>query len=302
MRIAIASDLHLDFDRTTPALAQRQLSNGKVDTAAIRWWMALHDREALVTHPRLGPDLQKAIGADLLVLGGDIDSGRSAVEYAAEAAAYCQCPVIFVPGNHEYYGYDIDRELPEMRALAACSNGRVNLLDRDRLDMAIEGRRVAVLGATLWTDYALNGSKTKQIQTAMRNAGFGLNDHTMIRLRGNRFQPFHARQLHDLARRWLAVEIPRARAEADLVVVVTHHAVIGQEASAEEYRGGDLNPAFASDMRTEIEEWGPDLWISGHTHHSFDVQVGRTRCVSAQRGYVGSEAGAETFVPLIVDV
>jgi hypothetical protein len=84
-----------------------------------------------------------------------------------------------------------------------------------------------------------------------------------------------------------------------VVVVVTHHGPI-PDANPPQYRGGELVPAFVSDLRSEILEWQPDLWVWGHTHHSMRDRLGRTELVSAQRGYIGSEEGADSFVPELV--
>lgn len=71
---------------------------------------------------------------------------------------------------------------------------------------------------------------------------------------------------------------------------------------ASEYRDSPLAPAFTSDMEAEIRAWAPDLWVFGHTHHSTDMVIGTTRLVAAQRGYVGNEAGAASFRPLVVSI
>jgi hypothetical protein len=82
---------------------------------------------------------------------------------------------------------------------------------------------------------------------------------------------------------------------------MTHHAPI-PDANPPVYRGGDLAPAFVSDMRAEIQTWAPDLWAWGHTHYSMEDRIGRTQLVSAQRGYLGMEPGAESFVPVVITV
>lgn len=283
IRIAIASDLHIELDAGLTHHRQQQGGDA---------------------HPPFGPDLKHAVGADLLILAGDISHHPGdSIRYAEAAGRYCGCPAVVVPGNHDYYGLDMTGALADLRQAAAETGGAVALLDTDRVDFTFGGRRVAVLGATLWTDYCLNGASDAAIADAMRVAGSSLKDHSQIYIRGNqRFTPEHAREQHQAARAWFARELPKARNEADVVVSVSHHAVIGQEACAVEFRGGVLDPAFASDLRAEIAQWQPDLWISGHTHHSFDICIGRSRFVSAQRGYVGVEPGAEDFVPLVVEL
>ena len=48
--------------------------------------------------------------------------------------------------------------------------------------------------------------------------------------------------------------------------------------------------------------WGADLIVSGHTHHPLDMMVGKTRIVSAPRGYIGTENGVDSYVPQIVEL
>src|SRR5688500_2855524 len=58
----------------------------------------------------LGPNLSPFLGiTDLVVLAGDIGPIRprrevSAHLYAMQASEYLDCPVVLIPGNHEYYG------------------------------------------------------------------------------------------------------------------------------------------------------------------------------------------------------
>lgn len=103
------------------------------------------------------------------------------------------------------------------------------------------------------------------------------------------------------AYRWLADALPQARRDADFVIAVTHHAVI-RAAIPPEHRGSTLSPAFTSALDREIRDWAPNLWVYGHTHHSVDLMVGSTRVVSAQRGYIGAEPGAEVFRPMVISV
>jgi hypothetical protein len=82
---------------------------------------------------------------------------------------------------------------------------------------------------------------------------------------------------------------------------MTHHAPI-PEANPPRHQGGALSPAFVSDLRQEILDWAPDLWVWGHTHHSMETTLGRTKLVSAQRGYIGDEEGADRFLPALVEI
>lgn len=310
-RIAVASDLHIEHEPEWRHQLYEVL--GRRDDSRIASWASRFRERMHTTHPEFGPDLSGLGAVDLYVMAGDIDIGTRAVEHAAEAAAYLGCPEVMVPGNHEFYDLEMVSTLADMRAMAASIGGRVHVLDRDRLDLVIDSRKVAVLGATLWTDYALLGVDRQQ--DAMRLADERLNDHQLIRFapdgfrwqtalerqQGRHFRPADALALHRQSRAWLAEETARARAEADVVIVVTHHGPFA-EASAPQYRDDPLSGAFVSDLGAEIEAWQPDLWICGHTHFSFERQIGSTRIISAQRGYLGAEPEAADFAPTVVEV
>jgi predicted MPP superfamily phosphohydrolase len=288
MKIALMSDLHLEFERGPVAGAD--------------WPAFVRQRADTLHHPRIGPMIDNAVGVDLMVLAGDIDVGTRGVAYADEVAQYLGATVIYVLGNHEGYdGTPFDRLYDELHAKAAQTGGRVIFLENQATVIESDAERVHVLGATLWTDYEANGPQ--YVVDAMRDANSQLNDHERCRIRGSVFGPSAARGLHFASRAWIGAEIAKIRdAESDAkIVVATHHAPI-LEANPPQYRGGALAPAFVSDLRGEIAAWRPDLWVCGHTHHNIDETVGGTRVLSRQRGYIGREAGSLEFRPTIVDI
>jgi hypothetical protein len=46
-----------------------------------------------------------------------------------------------------------------------------------------------------------------------------------------------------------------------------------------------INSSFVSNLEDRIQDWQPALWLHGHTHGSFDYQVGNTRVLCNARGY-----------------
>jgi predicted phosphodiesterase len=237
-----------------------------------------------------------------MILAGDIHHMADAVQYAGAVQRYLDCPVIAVPGNHEYYGADLTSAL-ETGWKLAWTHEQMHLLDRGRSDFVVRGRTIAVLGATLWTNFELQGRDLETRARAIAIAQHCLSDFAEIRYEGRRFRAADSLTLHHQAYDWLRFEARQARETADIVVIVTHHAPI-PDAIPPQHRGSDLSPAFASDLRAEIESWRPDLWVWGHTHHSMDTQLGGTRLVSAQRGYLGGDemTQAEIFEPAIVEI
>lgn len=85
--------------------------------------------------------------ADVVVLAGDIGKGTSGIEWARNA--FPDKEIVYVPGNHEFYGTQRPETLAGMR-IAAQKNG-VHLLDKDELVIG----NVHFLGCTLWTDFLL---------------------------------------------------------------------------------------------------------------------------------------------------
>ncbi len=86
---------------------------------------------------------------------GDVDgTPELAVCRLAAAPGLAGRPVVFMPGNHEFYG---DRWRSASPPKAACTGTDVHLLDRGSIALA----GVRFVGATLCTDYALFGDAAK---------------------------------------------------------------------------------------------------------------------------------------------
>ncbi len=233
-----------------------------------------------------GPDLRPFVGTvDLLVLAGDI--GRihstrnvSPLSYAEQAAAFLGSQVILVPGNHEYYrgSFDEDRV-----ALLAARNAGVVVLDRGEALVRGPSRTLRVLGATLWTDYAVAGAREQAMAVAERD----LHDHRLIRRGARNFLPKDALAEHRLSRAWLTAKL--AETHDGPTLVVTHH--VPHSAAAHPTHGlKGLGPAFCSDCDDLIaaaSAAGVKAWIFGHHHWSHAVEVSGVRLVSAQPGYPG---------------
>ena len=66
--------------------------------------------------------------ADVVVLAGDIARPGQAVAWARGFGK----PVLYVPGNHEFYGASLQQTARTLRAL--CADGPVQLLDNRSLD------------------------------------------------------------------------------------------------------------------------------------------------------------------------
>jgi Icc-related predicted phosphoesterase len=292
------SDLHLEFEPEYREWVLQTVRHGGSSKAA-KALAAMRARDNEPGHPENGPDLRalKNAAVDLVLLPGDVDVAGRLVGYADAVARYLGCPVFACLGNHCAYDTDLRLSIDAARRAAVNAHGRAAVLERERADLVVKGRRLAVFGATLWTDYELAGDPAR----AMDWAASTLNDHVRIRWGDDFFRPGQALDIHLATRAWLDKELLGARDNADVRVVMSHHAPI-PNAIRPDRRADDISPAYASDLTREIEAWRPDLWVWGHTHHSMETRVGSTRMVSAQRGYVGLEPGAESFVPVVLEI
>lgn len=219
---------------------------------------------------------------DLVILGGDIEVKARGVTWANEASA---CPVIYICGNHEFYGGHIDHTLRKMKEAAL---PYVHVLENETFIW----NQTRFLCATAWTDFSATGNVVATAQTASE----WMNDFRVI-LADDSFRKLRPCDLvsrnhatHD----WLAHELDKPF--DGKTVVVTHHSPVPEVAG--EKHDGHLSAAYMNRWHTLLEK--ADLWIFGHTHRAIDITLGRCRVVSNPRGYPYEETG---FDPgLVVDL
>jgi predicted phosphohydrolase len=202
-----------------------------------------------------------ATDADVVILAGDIGVGMEGLRWAE--ARFPGKPVIYVPGNHEFYHHDIAL-IDELKSEAP---DHIHVLNDDQV--IINGIRF--LGSILWTDFALFGEADKFF--AMQAARQGMTDFSIIQDHGQRFTPEDAIRLHTASRDWLAVML--AEPFDGKTVVVTHHSPSSHL----------LTPAFASNLENLMVGDRAALWIHGHMHESFDYEIYGARVVCNPRGY-----------------
>ena len=208
------------------------------------------------------------------MLAGDIALGTDGVEWAREWAD--GRPVLYVAGNHEFYG----QALPDLTASCARAAGdsSVRVLEND--EVVLDG--VRFLGCTLWSDFEFDGPEHREL--AMRVCERAVTDYRLIR-NGEEDRPLRAadtRALHLASRGWLQDSL--ADGHDGPTVVITHHAPYihwrPPEVALRLVAG-----AFVSDLAPAHGRRAAVAWIYGHTHRVADRDVDGTRLVSNPRGY-----------------
>lgn len=228
------------------------------------------------------------VGADVIVLAGDTGVGMKGVRRIAHE--FPDKPVLFVAGNHEYYGgnfQQVNQQLSQMH------DDRLHFLNNDAI--IIDG--VRFLGCTLWTDFRLFGNPVQ----AMLAAELDMNDFVNISFRDEqgkrKLKPEDTLALHRESRAWLESELDKSFDGP--TVVITHHAP-HPNSLAPGFTQDILSAAYVSDLTEMMGK--AQLWIHGHTHSSWDYEVDGTRVICNPRGYYRHQPNPD-FVPgLVVEV
>lgn len=221
---------------------------------------------------------------DVLVLAGDIGvvetpSSFNRVKEWATAKRFKK--IIHICGNHEFYGGSLLRvptKLKEMFKgldISVAVNNEVIRVDD-----------ISFVCATLWTNF---NSGNPVIMNIVQGA---LNDYRAIRT-GNYGEPYKRKlTAKDVfsefvtSKHFIFKSIEEEKyIDGQKIVVMSHHGPSRQSIHAQ-YDGDPVNWGYVSELDLEIMDSGADLYIHGHTHHSFDYPVGDTRVITNPRGYV----------------
>lgn len=242
MRIQYCSDLHLEFPENSEFLKQSPLQ------------------------PK----------GDILVLAGDIvpfvvmNKHKDFFDYVADNFEQ----TYWVPGNHEYYSFDL-----------SLRNGAFNESIRSNVhlvnNVVAEHGSIKFIFTTLWSQ--IRPENRWQIQG-------GMSDFQVIKFDGEPFSVDHFNLLHNECLSFLKLEI--GTTDSCRKVVVTHHAPTFLNYPVR-FKGDSLNDAFAVELHHIIEPSNIDCWIYGHTHANTPTfEIGGTKMLTNQLGYVSySEHG-----------
>ncbi|MDH4050644.1 MAG: metallophosphoesterase [Rubrivivax sp.] len=227
-------------------------------------------------------DPEPAPRAEVLVLAGDIDSTWDGL---ARFRGW-PVPVLFVAGNHEFDGRELDEAWPALRA--HCAAQGITLLERECLVLSgDDGRRIRFAGTVRWSDFEVFGPPGHRDHLrALRAAGY-FQRVMRARLRGAPFDALAVREQALACRDWLQrALVESADGRWDATVAVTHFAPSLRSADPRYGR----QPGTASFCNADDALLpGAALWLHGHLHcrHDYIAEAAdgrRTRVVSQARG------------------
>jgi predicted phosphodiesterase len=239
----------------------------------------LHHELWRTNAPRIDPSLSRP---DVVVLAGDINTGAKAVDWATRT--FFGIPVLYVHGNHEAYGKNLEDMQHEIEAASTLTEN-IHFLNCSEYRIG----DVRFLGATLWTDFRLFGDDNRQ--AAMRASEAVMADYQRIRLASKGHRKLRAAdtaQFHAIQRSWLAQKL--AEPFNGKTVAITHMAP-SMRSVTEQYASDPASAAFTSNLDDLASQ--ADIWIHGHMHDSFDYQIGKCRVVCNPCGYMTRGGGVE---------
>lgn len=258
------------------------------------------------SNPHMFLDIEAPADADVIICAGDLTHADKMYDLTKKLTTILQLPMFYVPGNHDLYRQKTMegayREIERVSQASYSENWPhkfVNLHNK-----VIIAGDVRLIGHTLWTDFMmglehLNGSDLeRELAYRFQEAPHVLRDYTLTWPE----KPPHVlrpKKVLELNRQ--GVEFIRQALQKPFegrTIIVTHH-LPTPDCTPEVYRGGPNSKfnylfanstlAFGDILESDL---APDLWVCGHTHEAFDIEVGNgnTRIVCNPHGY-----GHETY-------
>lgn len=223
----------------------------------------------------------------VLVIAGDFTMLKHAHESAAEMTKLAKRfkAVIYVPGNHEYYGYRIDVEAANRKFDTMNPEGLDNIHFLIRDSVVIDG--VRFVGATLWTNMDRGNFFIGLHLKSKMNDFRKITYYDPVRSVYQKFKPHHWEAQHKMDLRYIRETVENS---SEPCVVVTHHAPSAKSLDPRFDWDHDGNFGYHSDLEDFIHEH-PQItyWLHGHIHHPSDYMVGCTNVICNPYGYCGEE-------------
>lgn len=202
-------------------------------------------------------------GEDVCVLAGDIGEGMTGIIWAYHNIP-AHIKVVYVPGNHEYYGEDIVYLNQKMREHPYGYN--IHVLNNDTYSIG----GITFAGSTLWTDFKLYDNPLSAVLWKQ-----GLNDSVYIRNNGGKLTSDAVEDMNRKSLQFLD--------KVDADILVTHYCPSTSDITR--WRGHALTPGFATRIPEHIHNKFK-YHIHGHTHDSLRYKVpGGPEVICNPKGY-----------------
>ena len=216
------------------------------------------------------------VTGDILLIAGDTayldvpKSGRDTYSQYAfwDWASEHYKQVIVCLGNHDFYGYYDLATMPD----GYCKPIRHNV--HAYYNKVISLGDVDIIVSTLWSFIEpFDAYQTEK----------GVSDFYRILYNGHRLTADDFNAEHERCFDFIRKAVKASAAKTK--IVLTHH-VPTQQCTAKEFQGSAINGAFTVELGNYIADSDIDYWIYGHSHRNINAQIGKTKILSNQLGYI----------------
>ena len=293
MKLALASDLHLEFGHI-------ELENPGVDVLILSGDICVASK--------FGPDYDRFFN--------DVSKAFK--------------HVVYIVGNHEHYNGDFNKTIDTLRMVLARYEN-VHLLDKETFvlddvtfiggtlwtDMNKEDFITLSTMPSVMNDFrrVINSNRKVShkvpiykkdaegnfVYKNVDNMSATVIDHYEHREQVAKFSPEDSVEDHKKM-----VEYIHSVTEGKFdqkFVVVGHHAPSKLSTHPKYAREVIMNGAYSSDLSEFILDHPQiKLWTHGHTHEEFDYMLGETRIVCNPRGYINYEKRADDFKLKVLEI
>ena len=216
---------------------------------------------------------------DVVCIMGDLGVGLSPIDWIDRNLADVKQPILYVPGNHEFYYHNMYDMLDVYRA-------RFKEMGVDFLyNNSVMIGDTKFIGTTLWTDFNLHGTQAVKMRVAPEKMSDYLcifGNEGELTEEGKRFlTPQEILREHQTAVVFIEAELASLQ-KGHQAVVMTHHAPCIE--SLGERKTNLFAPYYASHLDDLIMKYQPELWMHGHIHEDVEYYIGDTMITSNPKG------------------
>jgi predicted phosphodiesterase len=216
----------------------------------------------------------KPVG-DVLVLAGDITSARAKGQID-KVFGQVKIPVIYVLGNHEYYG-GLDQRLEFDRYVEWVKDfPNFHVVDGESVKITVGDETIYFVGSTYWSEV----SPLEELDVKRCIADFSAMNNRSVAMHNG---------AHMWAKGMVPVLVDGVRLnDPDAKIVVVTHFPPSYQAQEERFkgRGSALSSYFYNNEDLLVERVNPNLWVYGHTHGNLKFKCGDVPVVTNQMGYM----------------
>lgn len=240
----------------------------------------------------------------ILIIAGDYSPLSKIKNYKKEFDNYTERfkAVLFVLGNHEYYGFKIDNFRVQKIFSELNLKSNFHLLTRYTPSIKIENTRF--VGAMLWTDLGRSDYISYLVKEQM-------NDFKKITWVHNKYgcvsySKFNTKNwLEEFVKDLDYIKSEIANHKEDEIIVITHYGPSLSSSDTRYSENKEIHHAYVSDLDGYIKTLkNVPVWIHGHIHEKKDYKIGDTRVVVnpfAYPGEFGSDEEKENVLKFLIE-